>query len=95
MDTEFIDEGSRDCDPHRAKYPHDARIPVTIDGATGQVIEPDYSRVHVTDGLGNKSTIGFDPTRKLLEVEPFRLSPWLTPELCEEELARGKHHTHE
>jgi len=35
---------------------------------------------------------GFGPTRQLLTVEPFRLAPWLTLEICEQELdiQRGK-----
>ena len=56
------------------------RTTALIDGATGLVIEDGPHRI-------KSSAIGFGPTRQLLEVEPFRLAPWLTPELCEQELA--------
>ena len=55
------------------------RTTALIDGATGLVIaELPFERM---------AQRGFGPTRQLLEVEPFRLAPWLTPELAEQELA--------
>jgi hypothetical protein len=50
------------------------------DGATGAPLEE------------SAPAQGFGPTRQLLAVEPFRLAPWLTPEVCEQELdiQRGK-----
>lgn len=50
-----------------------------IDGTTGLVIEDSPQRIKPT-------AQGFGHTRQLLEVEPFRLAPWLTPEACEQEL---------
>jgi len=65
-----------------------------IDGATGLVLEETNlqgrgsARAGATTDMETPATIhGFGPTRQLLEVEPFRLAPWLTPELCEQELA--------
>ena len=55
------------------------REPPLIDGATGAVIEDGPHRIKST-------TQGFGPTVQLLEVAPFRLAPWLTPELCEQEI---------
>jgi hypothetical protein len=52
------------------------RTSALIDGATGLVIEET-----------RMAQRGFGETRRLLEVSPFRLAPWLTPELCEQELA--------
>ena len=53
-----------------------ARLTALIDGATGLVIEET-----------RMAQRGFGETRRLLEVSPFRHTPWLTPELCEQELA--------
>ena len=33
---------------------------------------------------------GFGPTRQLLAVEPFRLAPWLTLEVCEQDLDKQR-----
>lgn len=49
------------------------------DGATGLVI-PDFVR-------NPQQPLGFGPTVQLLEVEPFRLAPWMTPALAEQEIA--------
>jgi len=47
-----------------------------FDGKTGEVIEET-----------RMAQRGFGETRRLLEVSPFRHTPWLTPELCEQEMA--------
>lgn len=53
-----------------------------IDGRTGEVI-PETQFPNSPWPAGG----GFGQTRKLFEVSPPRLHPWLTPELIEEELA--------
>jgi len=65
------------------------RATALIDGATGFVIE---DAANSCDHLQQTIVAGFGTTRKLLEVEPFRLAPWLTPAVCEQELdiERGK-----
>jgi hypothetical protein len=55
------------------------RTTALIDGATGLVLEE--------TPFEQMAQRGFGDTRRLLEVSPFRLAPWLTPELCEQELA--------
>ena len=55
------------------------RTTALIDGHTGLVIkETTFERM---------AQQGFGETRRLLEVSPFRHTPWLTPELCEQEMA--------
>ena len=49
------------------------------DGTTGLVIEDSPHHLRST-------AQGFGPAVKLLEVEPFRLAPWMTPELAQYEL---------
>lgn len=75
--------------------------PALIDGRTGQVIEDtsnscDHPQQTLASGFAHAAEIaapilrnsgGFGPAVKLLEVEPFRLAPWLTPEICEQEIA--------
>ena len=58
------------------------RTTALIDGATGAVIEESRFPNSPWPAGG-----GFGETRRLLEIEPFRLAPWLTLELCEQEMA--------
>jgi len=73
------------------------REPVLIDGITGQVIEePNLqgrgsARAGATTDMETPAPIhGFGHTRQLLEEVPFRLAPWLTPEVCEQELDKQR-----
>lgn len=82
MSTNFHGpEGTADDADHRARYPH---APALIDGRTGLVIDDtEDSCDHSQKTLAS----GFGPAVKLLEVESFRLAPWMTPELAEQEIA--------
>jgi hypothetical protein len=75
MSTPFSPVQVNDVTLQRVLDEDARRTTALIDGATGLVLEE------------TPAQRGFGPTRQLLEVEPFRLAPWLTPELCEQELA--------
>jgi hypothetical protein len=67
------------------------RTTALIDGATGQVIEETTAAPPGRFDSPYGNTGGFGPTVKLLEIEPFRLAPWMTQEVAEKELAlQGK-----
>lgn len=67
------------------------REPVTIDNATGQVIErePDpqaQGYVPPNSGAGDHiHQTGFGPTRKILDGS-MPGAPWMTPEMAEQEM---------
>ena len=85
----------------RAKFPgpgptsHFAQVflrePVTIDNATGKVLPEQDSQFANRETRGPAEPApqpqGFGVTRKLLDIEPIRTAPWLTPELAAQELA--------
>ena len=65
--------------------------PITIDNATGQILEAARPQngpapVFGTDQSGNT---GFGPTRKMLDTQIIHGAPWLTPELAEREMQMG------
>jgi hypothetical protein len=80
MSTPFSPVQVNDVALQRGLDEDTRRTTALIDGATGLVLEDGPHRI-------KSSAQGFGPTVQLLEIEPFRLAPWLTPELCEQELA--------
>jgi hypothetical protein len=79
---------------------------ILIDGATGQAIDETNLQGRGSARAGATTDTetpapefpnspwpaggGFGPTRQLLAGEPFRLAPWLTVEVCEQELDKQR-----
>lgn len=68
------------------------REPVTIDGATGLIIEDGPHRLRSSDasqhdfGTDQSGNTGFGQTRKFLDSNNLPGAPWMTPELAEQEM---------